>query len=154
MPPSLLAPFTYLHKARARTRYVTWDSSSLCAAMHPDLPIGRASNPQPSTISVLRRNLYSVTSLANTYKTWYLRVVTLHRLPVISRLLYFLTKEAYTWYTLQGSNLLHRLFRPLLWPHQLKVQKLLRGDQRGSNPYYQSHSLGCYHYNMATPKKS
>lgn len=34
------------------------------------------------------------------------------------------------------------------------AKKLFRGDQRGSNPYYQSHSLGCYHYNMATPKKS
>ena len=38
--------------------------------MYPDLPISRASNPQPSTNSVLRRNLISVTSLANTYKTW------------------------------------------------------------------------------------
>ena len=34
--------------------------------MYPDLPISRASNPQPSTDSVLRRNLASVTSLANT----------------------------------------------------------------------------------------
>mgnify|MGYP006994849486 CR=1 FL=1 len=35
--------------------------SSLCAALHPDLPIRRASNPWPSTVSVLRRNLDSVT---------------------------------------------------------------------------------------------
>ena len=34
----------------------------------------------------------------------------------------------------------------------LEERKPLRGDQRGSNPYYQSHSLGCYHYNMVTPK--
>jgi hypothetical protein len=38
--------------------------------LYSDLPIGRGSNPLPSTVSVLRRNLNSVTLLADTYKTW------------------------------------------------------------------------------------
>ena len=41
------------------------------ATICPDLPeIGRASNPQPFTIQYLRRILNSVTSLADTLKTW------------------------------------------------------------------------------------
>ena len=37
---------------------------------------------------------------------------------------------------------------------ELRGYKLIRGDYRDSNPNYQSHSLGCYHYNIATPNKS
>ena len=55
--------------------------------LYSDLPIGRGSNPLPSTVSVLRRNLNSVTLLADTYKTWC---------------------------NLQGSNLLQRCFKPPL----------------------------------------
>ena len=45
-------------------------------------------------------------------------------------------------------------YQPTVIPFNYKRNKLIRGDYRGSNPNYQSHSLGCYHYNIATPKKS
>jgi hypothetical protein len=50
---------------------ITWvpvQLATICA--DPIQAIGRESNPSPFTISVLRRNLYSVTVLADTYKTW------------------------------------------------------------------------------------
>ena len=37
------------------------------------------------------------------------------------------TSIFHDWCNLQGSNLVHRLFRPALWPHQLKL--LGRGDE-------------------------
>ena len=45
------------------------------------------------------------------------------------------------WCNLQGSNLLQWLFRPPLWPHQLKLH--IWGNQWGTIPYYQFHRLGC-----------
>ena len=38
--------------------------------LYTSLPTSQASNPHPFTVSVVRTNLNSVTSLANTYKTW------------------------------------------------------------------------------------
>ena len=52
------------------TMDITWVPVQL-ATICPDLPeIGRASNPSPFTNLVLRRNLISVTVLADTLKTW------------------------------------------------------------------------------------
>ena len=69
VPPILSEPFTLLYKAgKVSVRYL--GVLQMIRQLYTDLPTSRASNPHPFTVSVVRTNLNSVTSLANTYKTW------------------------------------------------------------------------------------
>ena len=65
VPPILSEPFTLVYKAgKVSVRYL--GVLQMIRQLYTDLPISRASNPHPFTVSVVRTNLDSVASLANT----------------------------------------------------------------------------------------
>jgi hypothetical protein len=79
VPPSLLTPFTCLYKVDQDSVHHLGFIQLIRHHVYrsPPKAISRASNPQPFTNLVLRRNLVSVTSLADTLKTWRSQGVTI-----------------------------------------------------------------------------
>jgi len=76
VPPILSEPFTLVYKAgKVSVRYL--GVLQMIRQLYTDLPTSRASNPQPFTVSVVRTNLDSVSSLANTLKNWRSQGVTI-----------------------------------------------------------------------------
>jgi hypothetical protein len=66
--PHIATIFPCNKAGRVKIRHLGFVQTIL--QLYSDLPIGRGSNPLPSTIQYLRRILFSVTLLADTYKTW------------------------------------------------------------------------------------
>ena len=66
--PHIATIFPCNKAGRVKIRHLGFVQTIL--QLYSDLPIGRGSNPLPSTASVVRTYLNSVTLLADTYKTW------------------------------------------------------------------------------------
>lgn len=66
--PHIATIFPCNKAGRVKIRHLGFVQTIL--QLYSDLPIGRGSNPLPSTVLVVRTYLDSVTLLADTYKTW------------------------------------------------------------------------------------
>ena len=85
-----------------------------------DMDLNHARIPIPPQVHILLDTFRCCLEWASFNKPYFtVKLSPVYRHPLLGTQAHRLSK---TWCTLQESNLLHRIFSPLLWPHQLKVQ--------------------------------